>query len=1050
MLREFIERKRCFYTLTKDSRGKVSASESIWDNKFFNIPPGEDFAYALVRGLEDRLKAKGNKGPDRFADIVIISNTARSIKRLKSVFFERGIGILPKIGLVTDLSFLVNGLLPVDKKIKVESRIEKILTLEKLIFSYLNELGDKKQKEKSFDLAFSLEEILRELILSGLDVEAFEKIENMDLSSHWIQSLKFLKVIKEYKRNLNKHNILDEENFNLFILKLIEKEWQERTPNYPIILAGSTGSRYPTARLMRAVSLLPKGCIILPGVDNFMPGLVWSEVGPDHPQYSFKMLYSLINGSTADSTNKLKIKNWAADKRTLEIRSRAKFLSYSFLPATKVEMWYNDVHYIKSLIQNGFKDVSILEASSPRIEAEAIALAIRIAIEEKKSVSLVTADNILAKRVTVALKRWKIIPDDSFGEDPLQTPLSRFLRLILDFQCSKFDLANFLSILKHPFCFAVKRKEHLNYLRQLEIKYLRGKFFEIDINEMRKILSDQKNKFSSDIGYIEWLCWLEQIIDIKSGMASLAKNQELSHHLEEFKSLIGALVGLVRDRENKIKNFITRSVEVFLLSIDQNNGSKFQSFLNDIKANSIHARKMNSVSFQELVLHLIKDLHLPFDPVKASEKVYIWGTLESRTQSTDLCILGGLNEGVWPRHVRNDFWLNSKMRADMGLSAYDQTIGLAAHDFQNAFLMKEVLLSRSVFSEGGKKLASRWLLRLDKLFTGIDLEGEKILKEVKQRGSYYLQVLSNMHKTRCNEIRLSTVEKLGLRPCPVPPISSMPKKISVTSFSRLLKDPYEIYARDILKLRRVDQIYIPFDARMKGIFLHEQMQLFIAKTINKMPERASAISYFLDLVLSKVSNSQMNERAEIRLTEELKNKAIDIIEAEIKRRKTSSPISVEKMGQKKFFLTSGFEIELVAKADRIDLSNENKVIILDYKSSVPRKTDFNLNMPQLDLEALIAKYGGFQGVPERTISEVGLIILGPKVDEFRREVNSLHLEGVEKNFIKIIEKIYSGEWGYSSKISGTSPYDGDYDHLARYGEWSISDEPMKQNLKERE
>ena len=150
------------------------------------------------------------------------------------------------------------------------------------------------------------------------------------------------------------------------------------------------------------------------------------------------------------------------------------------------------------------------------------------------------------------------------------------------------------------------------------------------------------------------------------------------------------------------------------------------------------------------------------------------------------------------------------------------------------------------------------------------------------------------------------------------------------------------------------------------------------------------------------------------------------------------------------YFSPGIEIKLVAKADRIDLSNENKVIILDYKSSVPRKTDFNLNMPQLDLEALIANYGGFQDVPETTISEVGLIILGPKVDEFRREINSLHLEGVEKNFIKIIEKIYSGEWGYSSKISGTSPYDGDYDHLARYGEWSISDEPMKQNLKERE
>ena len=1036
--------------MKKDSREKLSESESRWNNKFFNIPPGEDFAYALVRGLEDRLKAEGNNGPDRYADIVIISNTARSIKRLKSVFFERGIGILPKIGLVTDLSFLVNGLVPIDKKIRVESRIEKLLTLEKLIFSYLSEMGDKKQKEKSFDLAVSLEEILRDLILSGLDVEAFEKIENMDLSSHWIQSLKFLKVIKEYTNNLNKQNILDEENFNLFILKLIEKEWQECTPNYPIILAGSTGSRYPTSRLMRAISFLPKGYVVLPGVDDFMPRLVWSEIRSDHPQYSFKMLNFSINGSKVGLSNELEIKNWATDKRTLEIRSRAEFLSYSFLPATKVAMWYDNLHDIKPLIKDGFKDVSILEASSPRIEAEAIALAIRIAIGEKKSVSLVTADNMLAKRVTVALKRYKIIPDDSFGQDPLQIPLSRFLRLALDFQCSKFDLVNFLSILKHPLCLPTKRKEHLNFLRQLEIKYLRGKFFEIDINEIKKIISNQKKRAALDADYIDWLNCLEQIIDTKIRIVGIKKNMDLRDHLEIFDKLIGLVVGLKKNDKDKTQKFNAQNVEELLLSFDEHNGPKFQSVFADIRANTMYARKMNSFSFREFVLHLIKELHLPFDPSEASEQVYIWGTLESRTQSTDLCILGGLNEGIWPRHIRNDFWLNSKMRADMGISAYDQTIGLAAHDFQNAFLMKEVLLSRSVFAEGGRKLASRWLLRLDKLFAGMGLEGEKILKEVKERGSYYLQVLSNMHRTRCDEIKLKMGENLGLRPCPVPPISSIPRKISVTSFSRLLKDPYEIYARDILKLRRLDPVYIPFDARMKGIFLHEQMQLFITKTLNKMPEREVSINYFLDLVLKKVSKSQMSERAEIRLIEELKNKAIDIVEAEINRRKTSRPISVEKMGQKKFFLSSGLEIELVAKADRIDLSNENKIILLDYKSSLPRKTDFNLNMPQLDLEAMIAKHGGFQGVTETTISEVGVIILSSKVDELRREVNNPYLDGVEKNFIKIIEEVYSGEWGYSSKIAGTSPYEGNYDHLARYGEWSISDEPMKQKLKEKE
>ena len=57
-------------------------------------------------------------------------------------------------------------------------------------------------------------------------------------------------------------------------------------------------------------------------------------------------------------------------------------------------------------------------------------------------------------------------------------------------------------------------------------------------------------------------------------------------------------------------------------------------------------------------------------------------------------------------------------------------------------------------------------------------------------------------------------------------------------------------------------------------------------------------------------------------------------------------------------------------------------------------------MPQLDLEALIAKYGGFQGVPERTISEVGLIILGPKVDEFLGKLTVFTLRAWKKISLK--------------------------------------------------
>ena len=115
---------------------KLNFEQRVWNKKFFNIPAGDDFACALIRGVEFRLKTQGRNHPDRFADCVIIMNNARSKRRLEEKFYEKRINILPRIGLVTDLSFLVNGLVEPAKKSMFESKVEKLLNLESLISSY--------------------------------------------------------------------------------------------------------------------------------------------------------------------------------------------------------------------------------------------------------------------------------------------------------------------------------------------------------------------------------------------------------------------------------------------------------------------------------------------------------------------------------------------------------------------------------------------------------------------------------------------------------------------------------------------------------------------------------------------------------------------------------------------------------------------------------------------------------------------------------------------------------------------------------------------------
>jgi ATP-dependent helicase/nuclease subunit B len=53
---------------------------------------------------------------------------------------------------------------------------------------------------------------------------------------------------------------------------------------------------------------------------------------------------------------------------------------------------------------------------------------------------------------------------------------------------------------------------------------------------------------------------------------------------------------------------------------------------------------------------------VPEEAVITHPSIAIWGTLEARVQSADLVLLGGLNEGIWPRLPGPDPWLSRAMR----------------------------------------------------------------------------------------------------------------------------------------------------------------------------------------------------------------------------------------------------------------------------------------------------------------------------------------------------------------------------------------------------
>ena len=111
-----------------------------------------------------------------------------------------------------------------------------------------------------------------------------------------------------------------------------------------------------------------------------------------------------------------------------------------------------------------------------RKEAAAIAVAMRLAIEDGKTVALVTPDRTLGRRVTSTLRRWNIVPDDSAGRPLAQTAPGRLLRQIAHLTGEKIRSEDLIALLRHPLTQTdgADRGPHLLMTQEFEL-FLRKK-----------------------------------------------------------------------------------------------------------------------------------------------------------------------------------------------------------------------------------------------------------------------------------------------------------------------------------------------------------------------------------------------------------------------------------------------------------------------------------------------------------------------------------------------------------------------------------------------
>jgi len=967
----------------------------------FGCAPGIDFSKALVDGLFHRLE---NRPPEHMARVEIFVNTRRMQRRITDLFDQRPASLLPKIRLVTDLANdLAHRGLPT-----TVSPLRRRLELSQLIAKLLDAQPDLAPRSTLFDLADSLALLMAEMQDEAVSPDDIFRLDIADASGHWQRSQKFLQIVGKFFGE-GSAEPPDTETRQRRAVEALAAKWRVRPPNHPVIVAGSTGSRGATALLMQAVATLPQGALILPGFDFDLPAAVWEKLGDalqaeDHPQFRLRNILTKTGVAVAD------VRPWMPGL-TVPSPARNRLISLALRPAPVTSQWLTEGPELAG-IGDIAANMALIDAPSERIEAVAIALALRRAAERGITAALVTPDRLLTRRVQAALDQWRIEPDASVGDPLDQTAPGRLLRHVAELLGATLSAEALLIILKHPLVNtgAQDRGAHLRWTRELELKFRRfGPAF--------PTANDILDWAKSDPEKSDRLIWAEWLVATVFALENIG-TRNLADHLDQHITLTTALSAGPGSHD---------AADLW----EKPAGQEARRIVDELRREAGFGGALSPFDYVNLLHSVLKRGEVR-DPVLPHPDIMIWGTLEARVQGADLVILGGLNEGVWPEHAAPDPWLNREMRARVGLLVPERRIGLAAHDFQQAVAAKQVILTRALRNSEAQTVPSRWLNRLTNLMQGMSDDGRAAADQMRANGQKWLDMVAAL------EAPVSVPP--APRPAPVPPVDARPRKLSVTAISRLIRDPYAVYAQYLLRLNRLDPLRQQADAPLRGTIMHRIFERFVGEhEYSPVPgENKRRLMAIADEVFAADAPWPV---ARILWRAKLERIADGFLHGEALRQGMGRVVALERPGSH-LFADLGFTLS--AKADRIDQTDAGNLLIYDYKTGqLPGATQQHYYDKQLLLEAVLAQRGGFDQLDPAPVQQVSYIGVGAKPKISSVKLTPDDIAKIEAELINLISAYQSPTQGYASRRAmATVRYDGDYDHLARFGEWNDTDDPV--------
>ena len=1045
-------------------------------DSLFTVAPGRSFLDAVVSAiLEGRLPVGDGTAPDKFQlpDYTILLPTRRAVRAMQAAFLKAagpdGVMLLPRLRPISqgeEEATLISAVAGSDSGLRgfeippAIDELERRLVLMQLVQRWTKTLASdggeaaghrEATPSQVARLAGELAAMMDMVETENVSLDRLADLVPDSYAAHWQKTVDFLQIITAWwPQYLNASSCISAVDRRNRIILAEADRLRISPPESPVIVAGVTGSVPATAGLIKAVYELPNGAVVLPGLDRHLSQQDIQRILADHPEHPQCGMLRVLQQLGAQIED---VQDLNSDEAEAHFYTRSKLISEALRPAPSTSQWHSLPERVeREQARSALDGVTLLTVPSAQDEAEAIALILRQTAEQSgQTAALVTPDRVLARRVGVRLEAWSINVDDSAGRPFAKTVSGAFLELVINAVATGFEPCALMALLKHPLCrlgrhaFDIRRSA-----RALEIAAFRTAYLGDGLDGLESALEKasqdvldgrRRDRAVSRLSQEDWTCARELVRDVKracdpltklfshSGAASLRAFAE--GHLQTAEALVampGELKAYIEGEGHEIQSSVPQSYEAGARELWRGEAGEtgarlFASLIDP----GLPEFDITCTDYPDFYRTLLAD-EVVRPRVPRYPRIFIWGPYEARLQRPDVVVLGSLNEGTWPQSADAGLWLNRLMLADVGLPQPEEKIGYAAHDFTQLLGACEVYLTRAEMVDGTPTVPSRWLMRLQAVLAGLEIED--ILKPQQPWLAW-----ARFRDT-------AQPQPAAMRPAPKPPLALRPRSLSVSNIESWIANPYAIFASHVLGLDALPPLGTDPDASLKGSVIHEVLGLYLKNFSSQTPrDPASELVAISERLFREL---RRHPRIAAFWIERFRRFA-EWFGAEDEHLRAGASKSLGEISGSFVIDAPGGPFTLKARADRIDVSREG-LAITDYKTAA-NLSDLVARAkagraPQLFLEALIAERGGFSGIDAAPVSMLRYVSVAG--GDPPGAVNVLKLDDVhaaicevERELNALVARFDNVDTPYLATRRAQFRYNFDaYAHLARVAEWS--------------